>query len=126
MLTFEADAGADAAGRFRDRETGSLWTVEGLAVEGPLAGRRLVPVEGFAVEWHVWSEVHPSTTLFEAPQAAAASPFRFPLSSLGQLDGESVRPRTLPLDADVNLVVLWATWCPPCRDKLPLMRKLAA
>jgi len=31
--------------------------------------------------------------------------------------GPSVRPRTLPLDADVNLVVLWATWCPPCRDK---------
>ncbi len=123
-LTFEAEPGG--AGRFRDRETGSLWTVEGVAVGGPLAGRRLAPVEGFAVEWHVWSEVHPGTTLFEAAESAAARPFRFPLSSLARLDGESLRPRPLPLDAEVNLVVLWATWCPPCRDKLPLLRRLAA
>ena len=124
-LTFEPDP--REPGRFRDRETGSSWTVEGTAAEGPLAGRRLEPVEGFAVEWHVWSEYHPETTLFEPPaESAAATGFRFPLTSLERLDGESTRLHTLPLDADVNLVVLWATWCPPCREKLPLMRKLAA
>jgi len=123
-LTFEANP--HAPGRFRDRETGSAWTVEGAAVEGPLAGRRLEPIEGFAVEWHVWSDYHPGTTLFEPPEPAEAGGFRFPLTALERLDGETARLHTLPLDAEVNLVVLWATWCPPCREKLPLLRKLAA
>jgi hypothetical protein len=33
-----------AAGRFRDRETGSTWDITGRAIAGPLAGRRLRPV----------------------------------------------------------------------------------
>ena len=31
-------------GRFRDRETGSVWDITGRAIEGPLRGRRLRPV----------------------------------------------------------------------------------
>jgi hypothetical protein len=62
VLTFES-----AAGQFRDRETGTTWTIEGRSVEGPLAGRRLEPVRWQYVRWHAWVYPHPTTELFRAP-----------------------------------------------------------
>ncbi|MGQ0670445.1 MAG: DUF3179 domain-containing (seleno)protein, partial [Actinomycetota bacterium] len=46
-LSFDREDGA-----FRDRETGSRWTIEGNAIEGLLACRRLEPVRAFYVRWH--------------------------------------------------------------------------
>jgi hypothetical protein len=51
--------------RFRDEETGSTWNLEGEAVEGPLAGSRLVPLDGLMAEWYGWYANYPSTTLWE-------------------------------------------------------------
>ena len=51
-LTFEPAATED--GHARDLETGSIWTIEGVATGGRYRGQRLQPVDGYMVEWHVW------------------------------------------------------------------------
>jgi hypothetical protein len=51
-------------GRLQDRETGSTWTVEGSAIDGALAGQRLVPVpEAFVAFWFAWAAFHTSTRI---------------------------------------------------------------
>ena len=49
----------------RDLETGSLWTLRGEAVEGPLAGQRLPQVATFSAMWFAWASVHPGTEIFQ-------------------------------------------------------------
>jgi hypothetical protein len=63
-LTFEV---ADAGGfpfRLRDVETGSRWTLDGLAVDGPLAGSTIDPIATFSAMWFAWAAFHPQTELF--------------------------------------------------------------
>jgi hypothetical protein len=54
-------------GRRRDAETGSLWTMDGLALDGPLRGRRLRPLRGLMCEWYGWYANHKATTLWAPP-----------------------------------------------------------
>ncbi len=51
-------------GTFVDRQTGSRWTIEGRAVEGPLTGTVLEPVPWYYVRWHAWIYSHRDTRLF--------------------------------------------------------------
>ncbi len=53
------------AGRteFRDRETGSGWTLTGLATDGPLAGKQLVPLAHQDAFWFAWAAFQPDTVL---------------------------------------------------------------
>jgi hypothetical protein len=53
------------AGRtqFRDRETGSRWTLAGHAVEGPLKGRRLSVLPHQDAFWFAWAAFQPDTRL---------------------------------------------------------------
>ena len=48
----------------RDLETGSLWTLRGEAVEGPLAGERLSRVATYSAMWFAWAAFHPGTEIF--------------------------------------------------------------
>lgn len=57
-LTFEA-----AEGGFRDRETGSLWSVLGKSVKGPLAGKALSKVPHIDAFWFAWAAFNPETQL---------------------------------------------------------------
>jgi hypothetical protein len=50
-----------AAGGFRDRETGSHWSVLGRADAGPLAGQSLTPVTHEDTFWFVWAALRPHT-----------------------------------------------------------------
>lgn len=52
--------------RFRDRETGSLWDLEGTSVAGPSAGRRLARPPQLLTEWYGWFAHHPTTTIWGA------------------------------------------------------------
>jgi len=52
---------------FRDRETGTVWTLLGRAVRGPLAGQRLRPVAHVDAFWFAWAAFHPSTTVHGDP-----------------------------------------------------------
>ncbi|HEY2993237.1 MAG TPA: DUF3179 domain-containing protein [Methylomirabilota bacterium] len=61
-LTFEATADG-----FRDRETGSRWTLLGHAIKGPLAGRRLTAVPHVDAFWFAWAAFNPATSLYGDP-----------------------------------------------------------
>jgi hypothetical protein len=52
-------------GEFVDDETGSTWTIAGIAVEGPLNGSRLERVEHLDTFWFAWSTYRPDTLLIE-------------------------------------------------------------
>jgi hypothetical protein len=56
---------APEGGRFRDAATSSLWTVTGLAIEGPLAGTQLERVPHLDTFWFAWSTYRPGTVLIE-------------------------------------------------------------
>ena len=50
-----------------DLETGSTWTIEGLAVDGPLVGTQLEPVaEAYVAFWFAWAAFHPTTQIWVA------------------------------------------------------------
>ncbi len=49
---------------FKDAETGSIWTFDGIAVDGPLAGRRLAHLTALRVFWFAWASFYPATDLF--------------------------------------------------------------
>lgn len=59
-LTFEWNGEA-----FTDRETGSTWSILGKALDGPLAGRQLEPVEHVDTFWFAWSAFQPETTVID-------------------------------------------------------------
>lgn len=59
-LTFEADG----AGGFRDSETGSTWTFDGRATDGPLTGQHLAPVVADSPFWFAWAVFRPDTRIW--------------------------------------------------------------
>lgn len=58
LLRFEA-----AANGFRDLETGSIWTLLGVATDGPLAGERLDPILHGNHFWFSWVVYQPDTLI---------------------------------------------------------------
>jgi hypothetical protein len=64
-LTFERSGGEDAS--ITDVETGSPWSVTGLATAGPLAGTQLEPVVHGNHFWFAWAAFAPDTTVWTAP-----------------------------------------------------------
>ncbi len=48
---------------FRDRQTGSTWTLLGEAVAGPLTGRRLERMDAVDTFWFAWAAYRPTTRL---------------------------------------------------------------
>jgi len=51
-------------GGFRDRETGSGWTLAGRAVDGPLQGQRLRPIPHGNHFWFAWAVFRPETEVW--------------------------------------------------------------
>jgi hypothetical protein len=58
-LTFAAREGG-----FRDEQTGSTWSLSGIAQAGPLAGERLRPVEHLDTFWFSWAAYYPETEVY--------------------------------------------------------------
>ena len=54
---------------------------------------------------------------FDAGEVQIAPDFE-----LSDLDGQTVKLSAL--DGDVRLIDFWATWCPPCRDEIPMLNEL--
>jgi len=50
-----------------DRETGTRWSVEGVALKGPLAGAVLEQPAYTSAYWFSWAAFHPGTDIFQAP-----------------------------------------------------------
>jgi hypothetical protein len=64
-LTFYADAASPETAPFKDKETGTRWTIAGRAVDGPLRGKELSWIPGIKCRWYAWSNEHPHTALYE-------------------------------------------------------------
>ena len=52
-------------GAFVDEETGSAWSVAGIATDGPLEGGRLERIEHLDTFWFAWSTYRPDTVLID-------------------------------------------------------------
>ncbi len=61
-LTFSRDGDRDAP--IKDAETGSTWSVTGLATAGELAGSRLEPVVAGDHFWFAWAVFQPDTEVY--------------------------------------------------------------
>lgn len=119
LLTFEPAESETAF--MRDRETGSLWNVEGRAIEGSLAGKTLTPMSGFLAEWHVWFDRHPTTGLFVDRKVVPVDELVFPELRLTRMDQRGA----VKLESAANVVIVWAKWCPPCHTVMPKLQQLA-
>jgi thiol-disulfide isomerase/thioredoxin len=128
-LTFRPPSGSQAV--MTDEETGTDWSGEGEALAGALQGQRLKPLDGYVVEWHVWAAYHPDAEV--AHEEVARVPtvatselpvhLSFPAMFLTGLDGQ---PHLMTFPSSVNLVILWAAWCPPCQAEMPRIDRLVA
>ncbi len=59
---------ADKPGFMRDKETGTLWDLTGLAVEGKLNGKRLEAQVGIVSFTQAWKTFHPDSKVISASE----------------------------------------------------------
>jgi hypothetical protein len=64
LLTFYADTVSPETAPFKDKETGSRWTLAGRAVDGPLRGKELNWAPSIQCQWHAWAAEYPETDLY--------------------------------------------------------------
>jgi len=70
-LTFYADADSPETAPFKDRQTGTRWTLAGRSVDGPLRGEELTWIPGIQCRWYAWAAEFPQTTLHEGKPITA-------------------------------------------------------
>jgi hypothetical protein len=63
-LTLYADTISPETAPFKDKETGSRWTLAGRAVDGPLKGKELTWVKSVQCGWYAWVAEYPETELY--------------------------------------------------------------
>jgi len=63
-LTFEVAETTGFPFHIRDIETGSRWTLDGLAIDGPLAGSTIQQVATYSAMWFAWAAFHRDTALY--------------------------------------------------------------
>ena len=63
-LTFHADSVSPETAPFKDKETGTRWTLAGRAVDGPLKGQELQWVRSVQCHWYAWVAEYPDTLLY--------------------------------------------------------------
>jgi hypothetical protein len=63
-LTLYADEISPETAPFKDKETGTRWTLAGRGVDGPLKGRELTWVNSLQCRWYAWAAEYPATTVY--------------------------------------------------------------
>ena len=63
-LTFYADDISPETAPFKDRETGTRWSLAGRGIDGPLRGKELTWVNSMQCRWYAWVAEHPETSLY--------------------------------------------------------------
>jgi len=63
-LHFYADRISPETAPFKDKETGTRWTLAGRGIDGPLRGRELTWVNSVQCRWYAWSAEYPDTGIF--------------------------------------------------------------
>ena len=69
-LTFYADGISPETAPFKDRETGTRWTLAGRAIDGPLRGKELEWAPSIACRWYAWSHEYPQTRIYAQDNSA--------------------------------------------------------
>ena len=92
----------EATATFRDEATGSTWTIEGEAIDGPLAGTRLQPVRSYSMRWHAWVYSRRTTSLFVCTEP---TPVAGGHADPGDLDAVLDAWRTAGVDVSVQAPV---------------------
>jgi hypothetical protein len=65
-LALYADRISPETAPFKDKETGTRWTLAGRGVDGPLKGKELTWVNSVQCRWYAWAAEFPDTALFSA------------------------------------------------------------
>jgi hypothetical protein len=68
-LEFFADAIAPDTAPFKDRNTGTRWSLAGRGIDGMLRGHELTWVDGIQCRWFAWAAEHPGTAVHAAETA---------------------------------------------------------
>lgn len=68
-LNFYADKISPETAPFKDRETGTRWTLAGRAVDGPLRGKELKWRDSIQCNWYAWSFEYPKTKIHNPENA---------------------------------------------------------
>ncbi|MEO2017145.1 MAG: DUF3179 domain-containing (seleno)protein [Fuerstiella sp.] len=64
-LTFHADKISPETAPFKDKETGTRWSIAGRGIDGPLRGKELRWVNSIQCRWYAWSAEYPETQVYE-------------------------------------------------------------
>ena len=64
-LTFYADTISPESAPFKDKETGTRWTIAGRGIDGPLQGKALTWIPSVQCRWYAWSNEYPETVLHD-------------------------------------------------------------
>ena len=71
-LTFFPDKISPETAPFKDRETGTRWTLAGRGVDGPHKGKELRWLPSVQCRWYAWASENPKTEVWKASQKKAA------------------------------------------------------
>ena len=63
-LTFYASESSPESAPFKDKETGTRWTLAGRGVDGPLRGKELTWAPSVQCWWYAWAAEYPETKIF--------------------------------------------------------------
>ena len=66
-LTFYADEVSPESAPFKDKETGTRWTLAGRGVDGPLKGKELTWAPSIQCHWAAWSSEYPKSAIIGQP-----------------------------------------------------------
>ncbi len=66
LLTLYADDISPETAPFKDKETGTRWTIAGRGVDGPLKGKELRWVDSIQCRWYAWSTCNPKSVVHDA------------------------------------------------------------
>jgi hypothetical protein len=62
-LTFYASDSSPETAPFKDKQTGTRWTLAGRGVDGPLRGKELQWVDSIQCKWYAWTAEYPKTEI---------------------------------------------------------------
>ena len=68
LLSFYADNVSPETAPFKDKETGTRWTLAGRAVDGPLKGKELTWAPSVQCKWYAWAAEYPETHIYASKQ----------------------------------------------------------
>lgn len=100
-LNLYADDVSPETAPFKDRETGTRWTIAGRGVDGPLRGRELTWVDSVQARWYAWAAERPGTLVYTPPlNGAMLTPDAATTGRLAELKAGGANALVLSLDSN--------------------------